>query len=150
MAQKGSVVLYIDRASIVFAALVVGVNNLNPDVLDVTYFDPKTDALKTEFGVAHMSADSKKETNPKLPQYSLNCWKESGEEHKALPSDHPANDHPFELKKQDDSGRLITKARPEFEKQVAEHNAEPEVTAQLDAAGAPAAEPESAPPQDPA
>ncbi|HEV7674389.1 MAG TPA: hypothetical protein VGQ12_07655 [Candidatus Angelobacter sp.] len=144
--NKGSVVLYIDRASVVFAALVVGVNNLNPEVLDVAYFDPKTDALKTEFGVPHMSDDSKKETNPALPQYSLNCWKRLSEEHLALPVDHPANDHPFEQKKQDDSGRLIAKPRPEFDKHVAEHNAEPDVTEQLDAAGDPPVVEEQKPP----
>jgi hypothetical protein len=120
MAEKASVVIYIDRASVKHKALVVGVNNLNPDVLDVAYFDLKSDALKTEFGVPHMSDESKKETNPELPQYSLNCWKKYGEEHLAIPVDHPANDHPFELKKQDDTGRIVAKARPEFDKHIAD------------------------------
>lgn len=120
MAAKADVVVYIDRASVAHNALVVGVNNLNPDVLDVTYFDLKADALKTEFGVPHMSDESKKESNPALPQYSLNCWKIHSEEHLVLPVDHPANDHPFEQKKQDDSGRLVAKPRPEYEKHIAE------------------------------
>lgn len=109
---------------------------------------PESDNLKRFYDVVHFTDPSKEETNPALPTYEVNAWKELGEEHSALPSDHPAFDHPFHREferdekgnfKLDANGNKILKQppRPEYDAHVAEHRAKPETQAAMAAASAP-------------
>lgn len=121
--MKGKAVIYIDGHGKEHDAIVRAVNNTYPGYVDLVYVDLDaldSDNLKTLYSIAHMSDESKQETNPALPTIHLNCWKEFYEQHTAPASDHPIFDHPFAEHK-DEFGKRIEPARPEYEAQVREH-----------------------------
>jgi hypothetical protein len=137
MATKGHRVIYVDQVGREHAALVTAVNGLNDGYVSLVYVDAKadeTDNVIKEIDVAHASDPSKDESNPDLPRYVLNAWKEPGEFHQALPADHPAMDHPFLPVVVDQDGIPIPIARPVYEAQIAAHQAGPDVAKLLDQA----------------
>jgi hypothetical protein len=113
-------VIYIDPQGVERNALVAAINGLHEGVIDLVYVDANSEVQK-KFGIVHASDESKQENNPDLPSYQLNAYKLPGEEHKALPSDHPAFDHPFKAAEKDDDGNVIAQSRPEYEAEVSEH-----------------------------
>lgn len=112
MDQKGRTVIYIDPAGVTHEALVFAFNVLNPKLLDLVYVDAKApgDGITKVFSIEH--ADQKKETNPELPVYPLNAWKEYYEDHQVIPPDHPNFDHPFRAKELALNGQPIPIERP--------------------------------------
>jgi hypothetical protein len=146
MELKKSIV-YIDAFGNQHDALVIAINQMHEGVISVAYVGDGgrfgAEPLKFAFDIQHMSArsemttvqvsdkenpahlaafpDGVKQGNPKLPTYHLNCWKEPDEEHKALPSDHPAFDHPYDFPKADEHGYFPVKSRPEFEADQVAH-----------------------------
>jgi len=146
--KKSDPVFYIDPFGRDHVALVFALNGLNPGYLSVVYIDqaaPENDNLKRVFDIPHMTDDSRQETrtvpvsdpqaraagevvvdgNPDLPTYHVNCWKEIDEDHRRLPQDHPAFDHPFAAPETDKEGQVIPKSRPEYEADVRRHQARP-------------------------
>lgn len=143
--QKTDRVIYIDPKGVPHNALVVAANGLNPGYLTLVYIDPKADErenVKQAFDVPHMDDNSRQEVrtvqdptqpwnpkallqegNPDLPTIHLNCWKMQWEAHEAPASDHPMFDHPFAPRPTDEDGRPMEKARPEYDEQVAAHQA---------------------------
>jgi hypothetical protein len=118
------------------------------------YINPalEPDSIVRFYDVPHFTDESKQESNPALPSYHVNCWKEFSEQHSALPADHPAFDHPFHVEYVTDAdgnplvdqfGQKVRKqpARPEYDAHVADHQAKPETQEAMAAA---AAAPESA------
>lgn len=149
--QKGKNVLYVDSFGVEHDALVTAVNGLNLGFVTLVYVDmkaPEASNLITKFDVPHVSDKSQDENNPALPRYTLNVWKDAGEEHKAPPADHPIFDHPAKKPDIDQDGNPIQVERPLYEAEVAAHEApapEPDVTAALDAAGPAPADDTTAP-----
>src|SRR4029077_20927885 len=100
-------------------------NPLNEGFLSLIYIDPHApegDNVKKLFDVRHIS--KVQETNPALPTYHLNAWKEVDESHTALPSDHPALDNPLAPVDVDKNGNGALVARPACGAKVAAHRAE--------------------------
>ena len=125
MAKKGQDVIYLDEIGKEHAGLVTALNPLNEGYLTLIYIDPhapESGNVKKLFDVRHISKVA--ETNPALPTYHINAWKEVGELHTALPSDHPALDDPLAPVDVDKNGNRIPVARPEYDAQVAAHRAE--------------------------
>lgn len=121
---KAGVVVYVDPKGAEHKALVTAVNPLNPGYITLVIVDDKADEasnVKKLYDVRHM--DEIAEQNPALPTYQLHCWKEVGDVHNAPPADHAIFDHPQESAVRNESGERIHKARPEFEAEVAEHQA---------------------------
>lgn len=118
MKKLNDVVIYVDRKGVAHNALV-----LQPDTDEIIslIYVTADGVAKTEFGVHHKSSDAKRENNPNVPEYILNCWKEKDEDHPAIPVDHPMFDHPFELKTKDEAGRVIQKPRPLTQAAIDEH-----------------------------
>jgi hypothetical protein len=146
MATKGHEVIYVDQVGAEHAALVTAMNGMHEGFVSLIYIDPQapeSENVKKLFDVAHASHPSKDESNPDLPRYVVNAWKEPGESHLVLPSDHPAMDHPFRPVAVDQDGVRIPIARPEYEAQVAAHQAGEDVAKLLDQAPpAPTGEPD--------
>lgn len=113
MDQKGRTVIYIDPTGVTHEALVFSFNVLNAGLLDLVYVDtkrPDNDNIVKVFSIEHV--DAKKETNPDLPAYPLNAWKEYYEEHQVIPPDHPNFDHPFKKPDLGLNGQPIPAVRP--------------------------------------
>ena len=122
MANKGNFVVYLDQVGKEHSALVTAMNPLNEGFVTLIYIDPHApegDNVRKLFDVRHIS--KVRETNPALPTYHLNAWKEPGESHTALPSDHPALDNPLAPVDVDRNGHRIPVARPEYDAQVTAH-----------------------------
>lgn len=169
--QKAFPVVYIDaagkeHAALVFAAkrrsvyrgadgreqvLLTPVSEGDEDCfVSGVYVDAKareSESIKQFYDVPHFTDESKQEPNPALPSYQLNCWKEFGEEHNAIPTDHPNFDHPFHREfvtdangnvLVDDKGNKVVKEkdRPLYDAHVAAHQALPETKAAMAAAAA--------------
>lgn len=116
-------VIYLDTKGKEHEALVFAVNPLNEGYVSLVYVDesrPDADNVVKLFDVRHMATIE--ETNPALPTYHLNCWKDPYEDHLALPADHPAFDHPH-LPTTDADGKVIPVDRPEYDAQVASYQA---------------------------
>jgi hypothetical protein len=130
--HKGKPIIYIDGLGREHEASVVDINQLHPGFITVGYFAEDGDTIKV-YDIPHMSHESRQNVvtvldknnrpvqqgNPDLPTYPVHCWKERDEEHKALPSDHPAFDHPHKLPEFDQDGARIPIARPEYEADIA-------------------------------
>lgn len=117
--MKATPVIYLDAKGKEHEALVFAINQMNPGYLSLVYIDeslPEADNVVKQFDVRHM--DEVKEPNPALPTYHLNCWKEDYRLSRALPSDHPANDHPHR-KTVDEFGAVIPINRPEYDADIA-------------------------------
>jgi hypothetical protein len=130
MATKAGKVIYIDQAGREHEALVTAMNGMHDGFVSLIYIDPRApeaENVRKVFDVAHVSHPSKDESNPNLPRYVINAWKEPWESHLALPSDHVAFDHPFRPVDVDQDGIPIPISRPEYEAQVAAHRAGPDV-----------------------
>lgn len=113
MDQIGETVIYIDATGKTHEALVFGQNVLHPNLLDLVYVDenaPANDNIKKVFAIDHHEA--KKETNPDLPAYPLNAWKEYYENHQVIPPDHPNFDHKFAPKVLGLNGQPLPTERP--------------------------------------
>lgn len=153
--EKSKAVAYIDPSGKEHVLLVTAINGLNEGFISGVYVDasaPENDNVRKVFDVPHMSHPSRQEVrttpvsdparaavgevevegNIDLPSYPLNCWKELGEQHLALPPDHPHFDHPFATFEEDPErraaiavtgGKPIPAERPEYEKHIAAHNA---------------------------
>lgn len=160
--QKAKLVIYIDPNGVEHEALVRAVNPLNEGFATLVYVDdkaPESDNLKTVFDVAHHHDESKDENHPDLPRFVLNCWKDVAEAHEAIPPEHPHFDHPHmamltpglqqranvqrKAELTDNAGGIPIppESAPVVMSPAAEVSAEPvkepDVTTQLDAAGAP-------------
>lgn len=140
--KTGDRVIYVDAKSVEFNALVTRTNPFNPGFLSLIYIDANGQILNA-FDVAHMDNNSKQEVqmvqdpqkpwdpkaqipqgNPDLPTIHLNCWRyEWDDQHTAPAPDHPMFDHPFAPKPTDEDGRPIPASRPQYEAQVAAHQA---------------------------
>jgi hypothetical protein len=106
-------VVYVDGLGREHEALVTAVNGLHPGLVTLVFVDvnaPEPENVKKIFDVAHMSQIT--EPNPDLPNYQVNCWKEFYENHRALPADHPAFDHPAKAAEYDEQGARIMPERP--------------------------------------
>lgn len=114
------VVVYIDAKGVEHNGLVADINQLHDGYLSLTYQDAEGRTVNV-YDVAHMDHPSREETNPGLPTFHLHCWKYRGEDHTAIPADHPMFDHPFEPVTKDDDGRRIAKPRPLYDAAVADH-----------------------------
>jgi hypothetical protein len=134
--EKNKAIIYIDPSGKEHDALVVGVNQMHEGVISVAFADdaPGREYSTVEFvyDIPHMSAQSEVHTvpasgelgmrgvvveqgNSDLPTYHIHCWKEAGEEHKALPEDHPAFDGKYAWPQADEHGQFAQKSRPAFE-----------------------------------
>jgi hypothetical protein len=125
-AKKGQAVLYIDGFGREHEALVTAVNGMNLGFVTLVHVDinsPEADNIRKIFDVAHVSHESKQEPNPSLPSYDVNAWKFVGEIHRALPTDHPAFDHPFLPQKTDEQGNVIPIPRPATDAELTAHQA---------------------------
>lgn len=123
--HKSKHVMFVDGLGKEHSALVTAINGLHPGYVTLVYVDesaPDADNLKKVYDIPHMELKPA-ESNSSLPSYDFNCWKEVDEEHKALPSDHPAFDHPFAGPAKDEEG--IPLPRPEYEAELAAHQAKP-------------------------
>lgn len=132
--HKGKPVIYIDGLGKEREATVVDINPMHPEYMTLGYFDDLGNPQKV-FDVPHFTHSSRQEMqtvkdrfgnevqqgNPGLPTYPVNCYKERDEDHNALPADHPGFDHPFKLAEYDQQGTRIPVERPEYEKELAEH-----------------------------
>jgi len=122
--QKGKAVIFVDALGKEHSALVTALNVAHEGYVSLIYIDagaPEADNIKTASDVPHISDASRADSNPDLPSYPLNAWKEPGEEHRALPADHPQFDHPFKQPELDEQGNPIPVARPAYEADVAAH-----------------------------
>jgi hypothetical protein len=111
--EKSHSVVYVDGLGREHEALVTAVNGLHPGLVTLVFVDvnaPEPENVKKIFDVAHMSQIT--EPNPDLPNYQVNCWKEFYENHRALPADHPAFDHPAKAAEYDEQGARIMPERP--------------------------------------
>jgi hypothetical protein len=94
-------------------------------LVTLSYVAPGRTIAVTVTDVVHQSHPSKDEPNPDLPRIVLHAWKYVDEGHVAPAADHPVFDHAHERPKTDEFGQVIPKARPHFEKQVAQHKSNP-------------------------
>lgn len=78
--QIGQVMIYLDEQGQECGATVISVSPLHPEFPTLGYFDRSGHPHKA-FDVPHMSHQSRQETNPDLPTYHINCWKNFGETH---------------------------------------------------------------------
>ena|SRR5713226_9058065 len=136
MATKGRAIVYIDSLGREHKALVTAINGMHEGFVSLAYVDaaaPERENVKRLTDVPHMSDPSVAESNPALPRYAVHAWKELSEEHRALPADHPAFDHPFAEPKRDEEGNRLPVARPEYEADVKQHrdSQEPDVATLL-------------------
>lgn len=143
--HKGTAVIYVDGLGREHEALVTAINGLHPSNVSMVYVDPKAeerDNLVRVYDVAHKDDETKQDVrevrangpnapsptvidgNAGLPHYDVHCWKEYDEEHKPLPEDHPAFDHPFGVPEKDQAGNRIPVVRTEYERQIEQHRAE--------------------------
>jgi hypothetical protein len=137
--QKNKAIIYIDPSGKEHDALVTAINQMHDGVISLIYAvdDPENrGALNSTtievFDIPHMSAQSEVHTvpasgelgmrgvvveqgNSDLPTYHIHCWKEAGEEHKALPADHPAFDGKYAWPQADEHGKFARVSRPAFE-----------------------------------
>lgn len=121
--HKSKHAMYVDGLGKEHYALVTAINQLHPGYVTLVYVDEdasERENLKTVYDVPHLS-EKNAEPNPALPSYDVHGWKEVDEEHKALPSDHPAFDHPHKLPEFDQDGTRIPIIRPEYEAEIAAH-----------------------------
>lgn len=122
--MKGTTVTYVDPFGKEHDALVTAENGLHPGFLTLVYVDvnaPEPENVKKLYDIAHISDPSKEETNPDLPTYHVNAWKERYEQHRMLPEDHPAFDHPFHAVERDQEGIPIPVHRPDYMSDVDAH-----------------------------
>jgi hypothetical protein len=125
---KKSVKVYINPQSVEFLALVQRDDPMHSGFMDLVFLNEG--AINTVFSIPHQTSGARDESNPELPRYPINCWKDVDEDHKALPADHAAFDHPFEEKKKDVAGQVVQKERPLHEQDIAEHIANLKAQAQ--------------------
>jgi hypothetical protein len=140
--EKSHSVVYVDGLGREHEALVTAVNGLHPGLVTLVFVDvnaPEPENVKKIFDVAHMSQIT--EPNPDLPNYQVNCWKEFYENHRALPADHPAFDHPAKAAEYDEQGSRIVPERPLTMADVMAHQESKCASAE---AGIPCNEPEAA------
>lgn len=123
--KKTQAVTYVDGHGKEHDALVSAVNVRNPGYLSLVYIDPNADEadnVRKLWDIPHRTMATA-ETNPNLPQYDVNCWKDAAEPHAKLPEDHPTFDHPFAQPEKTATGDVISKARPRFSAAVHDHMA---------------------------
>jgi len=98
--MKGTSVIYIDPFGGEHDAIVTAENGLHPGFLSLVYVDvkaPEADNVRKLFDIPHMDARVNTETNPDLPDYHVNVWKDYDEDHDAPPSDQAQHEHPFKF-----------------------------------------------------
>lgn len=123
--KKTHFVVYVDGYGKEHDALVTAVNVREPNYVSLCYVDanaPEADNVRHLWDVPNRAV-AQKETNPDLPQYDVNCWKDSYEPHAKLPEDHPAFDHPFKAAEQTETGQSIQRPRPKFAAAIHDHAA---------------------------
>jgi hypothetical protein len=137
--KKGEFVTYIDNFGREHDALVFAVNPRDSQLASLVIIDvnaPENANTQLLYDIPHASHDTRQESNPELPVYTLHAWKEEGEKHLAMPTDHPAFDHPFKEPEYDEAGIRKEKERPDYAAQLAEHQASLPSMADLDAVAA--------------